>query len=758
MNEVFISYSHQDIAFVQRLYDALVEQGFDPWMDSAKLIGSADWWERIRLGIQASASVIFVVTAESLASEVCTMEVHHALKFNKRLIPLVLMKGNQDEAFRQLRIADLPIHILTELEGVTLEEIARKNWRYISQYQWVSFDRGSLVDEHLADLVKALKYDSKYVDQHTAFLNRAINWEDRKRNPGFLLSRLETREMQKWLAESVGKEPPVHESHRLYLTASEKHLARQRIRASLILVSAIAVTLILAILAVFVLRERILNPPPRRLAGNFNVAIAPFLEDTGGTLTQTNDSGKITEIVSRVYANFVNREGLQSLIDYESERIPLVTGTTPDEREASAADIARQVNANVVIYGQINADNELEFHLYVDPLFSGGEELEGETRFGAPIPLRIADLNTPNDQQEVENQILPRNQALAQFLYGLFLTYTYSIDQALEQLKSASEVPQAWDGANSGLEVVYLWMGTAYNLQPYVKRDCIYPADGHGDRPFSLFCARAAYEKALSVNDQFARAYIGLGNVDMNIASPDDFRLAAPFCNGFSQAIDEYNRALALNPGENYAAMTLLEVKTYANIGRANTRALFFRYCPGDWFQPALDAYQKALAAVPVDTTSIVAGWERANILFWIGRTYRGNHNPTDAIDYLNQAIGLIDTEHWPQRWQNLRYESNLEIGNAYQDRTNYGEGDFSQEAIGQYQMIVDAAKDPQRRYDDLRVVSQADYNLGLMIEARDGCAAARPYYEAVLNMDENQVDQEAQVEAGKRCLSSAAS
>ena len=137
MKKIFISYSHRDTEQVQRIYDALRSEGFDVWMDHAKLIGSADWWDRICKGIEESVVVMFMTSSRSLASEVCTMEAHYALELDKRIIPIILEQPDVEEAISQLSVSDLPPHIIDELNGVSLDEIARKNWRFLSRYHWL---------------------------------------------------------------------------------------------------------------------------------------------------------------------------------------------------------------------------------------------------------------------------------------------------------------------------------------------------------------------------------------------------------------------------------------------------------------------------------------------------------------------------------------------------------------------------------------------------------------------------------------------
>ena len=80
MSDVFISYSRRDIDFVRHLFDQLKARDREPW---------ADWLAEIYRGIEAADSFLFIISPDSVASEICTLEIEHAVKHNKRLIPVV---------------------------------------------------------------------------------------------------------------------------------------------------------------------------------------------------------------------------------------------------------------------------------------------------------------------------------------------------------------------------------------------------------------------------------------------------------------------------------------------------------------------------------------------------------------------------------------------------------------------------------------------------------------------------------------------
>ena len=87
--DVFISYSRKDKEFVRRLDDELKRRDREAWVDWEG-IPPGDTWEKTIYGaIEGTHTFIFVLTPDSIASEVCGKEIAHAAANNKRLVPIV---------------------------------------------------------------------------------------------------------------------------------------------------------------------------------------------------------------------------------------------------------------------------------------------------------------------------------------------------------------------------------------------------------------------------------------------------------------------------------------------------------------------------------------------------------------------------------------------------------------------------------------------------------------------------------------------
>ena len=89
MSDVFISYSRRDIDFVRHLFDQLKAHDREPWIDWQNIPPTADWLAGIYRGIEVDDSFLFIISPDSLASEICTLKIEHAVKHNKRPVPVV---------------------------------------------------------------------------------------------------------------------------------------------------------------------------------------------------------------------------------------------------------------------------------------------------------------------------------------------------------------------------------------------------------------------------------------------------------------------------------------------------------------------------------------------------------------------------------------------------------------------------------------------------------------------------------------------
>jgi hypothetical protein len=205
-SSVMISYSRKDKAFVKNIYDALAVDDRNIWVDWEDIPPSNDWLDEIHKGIEQSDAFIFVLSPDSIKSEVCTWEVDHACANGKRIIPVVC----RDVDYREVR-----------------KELASLNWIFFRP-------DGDDFEAAMKLLLKALDLDLRHARYHTKLLTRAIAWKKHDFEKSLLLQGLDLARAKHWLsASALGKEPKPTVLHLSFITCSD-HLSSSMKRRKMI--------------------------------------------------------------------------------------------------------------------------------------------------------------------------------------------------------------------------------------------------------------------------------------------------------------------------------------------------------------------------------------------------------------------------------------------------------------------------------------------------------------------------------------------
>lgn len=158
MPDVFISYSRRDKEFVQNLVSTLEAQNRDVWVDFEDIPFASQWWEEICRGIESSRGFVFVISPDSLESEVAGLEVNYAIQNKKRLIPIL---------YRESQNIQMP------------DAISHLNWIYFNQQE--NFP------EAVSKLLETVDTDLEALEKQTRLLMLAKDWEKKGHNNSLLL-------------------------------------------------------------------------------------------------------------------------------------------------------------------------------------------------------------------------------------------------------------------------------------------------------------------------------------------------------------------------------------------------------------------------------------------------------------------------------------------------------------------------------------------------------------------------------------------
>jgi len=201
-SQVFISYSRKNKAFVRKLNSAIDASGFDAWVDWEGIPLTADWMATITSAIEASDTLLFVISDASLDSEYCQKELEIAITGNKKIVPVVYAEPGGKKK----------IH----------PKLSATNWVFMRPKK----DNFKLV---IPKLIEAISTDLDWVQQHTDLLQRATQWKQKNKSNGYLLQGSSLEEAERWMADSTQDEKrAVTPLQAEYLQACRKYAIRRQ--------------------------------------------------------------------------------------------------------------------------------------------------------------------------------------------------------------------------------------------------------------------------------------------------------------------------------------------------------------------------------------------------------------------------------------------------------------------------------------------------------------------------------------------------
>jgi tetratricopeptide (TPR) repeat protein len=307
---------------------------------------------------------------------------------------------------------------------------------------------------------------------------------------------------------------------------------------------------------------------PDRMTGLFNVAVAEFGQvDAQGHVHPSQNGQLISKRLSdgleiefenlpvRVRQDFQPQLWQDSMgITQKRSKIGIVPGDTPQARQAAVRQIAKRINAHVVIYGNLPAEGTQQGFVpdvYVADnagLGVDADRVAGNYQLGGAIPAQLLDkLNDPIVGRSIKLRLNSWTNVMSLFSIGLMYDLLGYPDRALPVLQQAKD--ELVSTANEGTEVLWYFIGRE-NL--WLKR---YDE------------AQAAFEQALRAKPNYARARLGLGDVYNGKTESLSLteRLQQP---DLERSIAEYQQALVDARGSNEAAAEIEALYSLGSIFR----------------------------------------------------------------------------------------------------------------------------------------------------------------------------------------------
>ncbi|SRR6266545_2552388 len=348
---------------------------------------------------------------------------------------------------------------------------------------------------------------------------------------------------------------------------------------------------------------------PQRMTGNFNIAVAEFV--------QTGEAASVAPVVSqRIFSILEGQYKLSSfeIVQVAHDKIGVITNA----EEASA--LARKINAHLVIYGDVTV---LDDQVLVTPQFYVAEmqqsnvgEVNGEHKLAARISIPKKDLVTP------ANPALEKMQQSATTLIEFTKALVYltagrpgDLNLARESIDRAIAESHRY-GDFEGKEVLYLFASDI--------------ARRRGELPK----AQMYIDEAIHINDNYGRAYIAEGNIYYDQ-------------DNLYQAMYYYNKAKSL-ANQPFGAY----VTEKASLGLGNSCSTQYQYVHRNnqvdqagataLANCALDNYQVVIASYNQQAAPELALKEMATwAYYWSGIVYQEADYFAEAQQVYEKALNL---------------------------------------------------------------------------------------------------------------------
>jgi WD40 repeat protein len=283
--DVFVSYSRADSDFARKLNDALQMQGKTTWFDQESIASGADFQQEIYRGIESADNFLFILSPRSVNSPYCKDEVEYAASLNKRFVTVLHRQVN-------------PASLHPELAKV----------------QWIDFNQNEKdFNANFSQLVRTLDTDREYLKNHTKWLHKALEWEEKDKNPDLLLRASGYKVAQDWLqeAEKKNKQPAPTDLHKEFILESGEAIAaefkqtKRRITILRILLGSAVAALVVAVGASVVAYRLFLKAEEGQIEALTQASEARFIvnRDSFDALITALDAGKRLKERFRAKAN-----------------------------------------------------------------------------------------------------------------------------------------------------------------------------------------------------------------------------------------------------------------------------------------------------------------------------------------------------------------------------------------------------------------------------------------------------------------------
>lgn len=280
----------------------------------------------------------------------------------------------------------------------------------------------------------------------------------------------------------------------------------------------------------------------KAMSGEWNIAVSSFYLK-GDVGIKKDDARNI----AKVFFNRLNSE-VGDLFKTSNivcelrgpEDIEIIEGDTEGERSIHAQEVAKKINADMLIYGSIEKirdDLELKPEFYISiKNFYEADELTGNHILGRNIKLIAGESILPS-QLNLNRDLSLRAQVLSSVVRGLSYYLIHDYVNSYTNFKKANN-DNLWE-SNEGRQTIYLLEGNAAGRAKMFEE------------------SKSAYLNAIEIDPDYARAYIGLGGIYYLLSMRDkSSAIYNPNTSFLNDSIKLFKKALGIKKSPKLADIT----------------------------------------------------------------------------------------------------------------------------------------------------------------------------------------------------------
>jgi tetratricopeptide (TPR) repeat protein len=367
------------------------------------------------------------------------------------------------------------------------------------------------------------------------------------------------------------------------------------------------------------LRFMLRSQQQTKMAGTFCIAVAGFVEND--TFGKSKLGIETAQRVSVELRRHFSEMDLDIVIEvWGPDQAGWIEGANREERAVSAEELAKKLDADIVVYGSIDTTRALwtitpEFYVAVENFYEA-QEVVGQYEIGTPFSV-VGGNNTVTSVA-LNDALSPRVEILSRVTVGLARYAARHYELALETFQSA-EMVEDIEQEFGIKQVLYLLAGNA------------------AGKSGNLEMAEQYYHQGQNINPDYARIYAGLGNVSYARATDAYAREESDIAMALlEESLHYYQRALdaPLRPA-------LSDIESKVHFARGRIYLLQAVIGQGDMGEAAQELMWVVTEYEQSEAERLRERAAEAHKL--LGLIYRLSERDEQAVVEYKQAIALIE-------------------------------------------------------------------------------------------------------------------